>query len=226
MTTIEIRAVHQRFETFEALKGIDLTLNEKRIGIVGSNGSGKSTFARLLNGLLIPTSGQVLVDGLDTAKSGKAVRRKVGFVFQNPDNQIVFPIVEEDVAFGLKGLKLPAAQRGALVEEVLDRYGLGPFRSHPSHTLSGGQKQLLALAGVLITRPDCVVFDEPTTLLDLRNARRVAKVIAEMEETVIVVTHDLPLLQSFDRVIVFDQGRVIADDEPNSALARYVERMQ
>ncbi|MCF1503064.1 energy-coupling factor ABC transporter ATP-binding protein [Afifella sp. H1R] len=226
MTTIEIRAVHQRFETFEALKGIDLTLNEKRIGIVGSNGSGKSTFARLLNGLLIPTSGQVLVDGLDTAKSGKAVRRKVGFVFQNPDNQIVFPIVEEDVAFGLKGLKLPAAQRGALVEEVLDRYGLGPFRSHPSHTLSGGQKQLLALAGVLITRPDCVVFDEPTTLLDLRNARRVAKVIDEMEETVIVVTHDLPLLQSFDRVIVFDQGRVIADDEPNSALARYVERMQ
>ncbi|WP_414833504.1 energy-coupling factor ABC transporter ATP-binding protein [Afifella sp. YEN Y35] len=226
MTTIEIRAVHQRFETFEALKGIDLTLNEKRIGIVGSNGSGKSTFARLLNGLLIPTSGQVLVDGLDTAKSGKAVRRKVGFVFQNPDNQIVFPIVEEDVAFGLKGLKLPAAQRGALVEEVLERYGLGPFRSHPSHTLSGGQKQLLALAGVLITRPDCVVFDEPTTLLDLRNARRVAKVIAEMEETVIVVTHDLPLLQSFDRVIVFDQGRVIADDEPNSALARYVERMQ
>ncbi|MCT8265740.1 MULTISPECIES: energy-coupling factor ABC transporter ATP-binding protein [Hyphomicrobiales] len=226
MTTIEIRAVHQRFETFEALKGIDLTLDEKRIGIVGSNGSGKSTFARLLNGLLIPTSGQVLVDGLDTAKSGKAVRRKVGFVFQNPDNQIVFPIVEEDVAFGLKGLKLPAAQRGALVEEVLDRYGLGPFRSHPSHTLSGGQKQLLALAGVLITRPDCVVFDEPTTLLDLRNARRVAKVIDEMEETVIVVTHDLPLLESFDRVIVFDQGRVIADDAPNSALARYVERMQ
>ncbi|MBZ8132421.1 energy-coupling factor ABC transporter ATP-binding protein [Afifella sp. IM 167] len=226
MTTIEVKGVHQRFDTFEALRGIDLTLAERRIGIVGSNGSGKSTFARLLNGLLVPTSGQVLVDGLDTARSGKAVRRKVGFVFQNPDNQIVFPVVEEDVAFGLKGLKLPAAQRGALVEEVLDRYGLGPFRQHPSHTLSGGQKQLLALAGVLITRPDCVVFDEPTTLLDLRNARHVTKVIEEMEETVIVVTHDLQLLKEFDRIIVFDEGRVIADDEPGAALARYVERMQ
>jgi len=226
MTTIEVKGVHQRFDTFEALKGIDLTLTERRVGIVGSNGSGKSTFARLLNGLLLPTSGQVLVDGLDTARAGKAVRRKVGFVFQNPDNQIVFPVVEEDVAFGLKGLKLPAAQRGALVEEVLDRYGLGPFRYHPSHALSGGQKQLLALAGVLITRPDCVVFDEPTTLLDLRNARRVARVIDELEETVIVVTHDLPLLKAFDRIIVFDEGRVIADDEPSSALSRYVERMQ
>ena len=225
MTTIEVRDVHQRFEDFEALKGIDLTLREKRIGIVGSNGSGKSTFARLLNGLVLPTRGQVLVDGVDTAKNGKAVRRKVGFVFQNPDNQIVFPIVEEDVAFGLKGLKLPKAQRAALVEEVLDRYGLGRFRSHPSHTLSGGQKQLLALAGVLVTRPDCVVFDEPTTLLDLRNARMVARVIAELEQTVIIVTHDLKLLENFDRVIVFDQGKVIADDTPGSALAHYVERM-
>ncbi|WP_319773904.1 ATP-binding cassette domain-containing protein [Breoghania sp.] len=225
MTTIEVRDVHMTFEAFEALKGIDLTLTEKRIGIVGSNGSGKSTFARLLNGLLVPTTGKVLVDGLDTARDGKAVRRKVGFVFQNPDNQIVFPIVEEDVAFGLKGLKLPAAQRGALVEEVLDRYNLGPFRYHPSHALSGGQKQLLALAGVLITRPDCVVFDEPTTLLDLRNARRVANVIKELEETVIIVTHDLKLLDDFDRVIVFDQGKVIADDEPGPALAHYVERM-
>ncbi|PTW60401.1 biotin transport system ATP-binding protein [Breoghania corrubedonensis] len=226
MTTIEVRDVHQQFETFEALKGIDLTLNEKRIGIVGSNGSGKSTFARLLNGLLVPTRGEVLVDGLDTAKNGKAVRRKVGFVFQNPDNQIVFPIVEEDVAFGLKGLKLPAAQRDALVEEVLDRYGLGAFRYHPSHALSGGQKQLLALAGVLVTRPDCIVFDEPTTLLDLRNARKVSRVISELEETVIIVTHDLKLLENFERVIVFDQGKVIADDEPSRALSHYVERMQ
>ncbi|MDJ0930795.1 ABC transporter ATP-binding protein [Breoghania sp.] len=228
MTTFEVRDVHvhQRFDTFEALKGIDLTLTEKRIGIVGSNGSGKSTFARFLNGLRVPTKGQVLVDGLDTVKNGKAVRRKVGFVFQNPDNQIVFPIVEEDVAFGLKELKQPKAQRGALVEEVLDRYGLGPFRYHPSHALSGGQKQLLALSGVLVTRPDCVVFDEPTTLLDLRNARKVARVIADLEETVIIVTHDLPLLEHFDRVIVFDHGKVIADDEPDPALKFYVERMQ
>ncbi|ABC22132.1 ABC transporter protein [Rhodospirillum rubrum F11] len=226
MTTIEIAAVHQRFDTFEALRGIDLMLTERRIGIVGGNGSGKSTFARLLNGLLVPTEGKVLVDGLDTARSGKAVRRKVGFVFQNPDNQIVFPVVEEDVAFGLKGLKLPKAERDALVDQVLDRFGLGALRAHSSHALSGGQKQLLALAGVLITQPDCVVFDEPTTLLDLRNARKVAGVIRDLEQSAIVVTHDLGLLADFDRVIVFENGKVSIDDRPGPALARYIGTMQ
>lgn len=225
MTTIEVRSVSQRFEDFEALRGIDLVLAERRIGIVGGNGSGKSTFARLLNGLLVPTEGRVFVDGLDTANSGKAVRRKVGFVFQNPDNQIVFPIVEEDVAFGLKGLKLPRAERDARVTEVLGRYGLEKLRGRSVHTLSGGEKQLLALAGALITGPDCVVFDEPTTLLDLRNSRMVDEVIAGLEQTAVVVTHDLDLLRRFDRVLVFDGGRVVADDEPNAALTRYVESM-
>ncbi|CAH2603691.1 putative ABC transporter ATP-binding protein DR_2469 [Rhodovastum atsumiense] len=223
---IEVRSVYQRFEAFEALRGIDLVLSERRIGIVGGNGSGKSTFARLLNGLLLPSAGQVLVDGLDTAHEGKAVRRKVGFVFQNPDNQIVMPVVEEDVAFGLRGLKLSRAGREALVESVLDRYGLLSLRAHPAHALSGGQKQLLALAGVLVTEPDCVVFDEPTTLLDLRNARMVARVIDGLAQTAIVVTHDLGLLERFDRVIVFDEGRVVADDLPAPALDFYRRRMQ
>jgi len=226
MTTIEVRSVHQRFEDYEALRGIDLVLAERRIGIVGGNGSGKSTFARLLNGLLVPTEGHVLVNGLDTATCGKKVRRQVGFVFQNPDNQIVFPLVEEDVAFGLKGMKLPRDERDALVTEVLARYGLEALRHQPAHTLSGGQKQLLALAGALITKPGCVIFDEPTTLLDLRNSRMVSEVIDGLEQTAIVVTHDLPLLKNFDRVIVFDNGHVVADDEPCGTLSRYVERMQ
>ncbi|KAA5606126.1 ABC transporter ATP-binding protein [Roseospira marina] len=226
MTTIEVTDVVKRFESFEALKGVSVTLAEKRIGVVGSNGSGKSTFARLLNGLVLPTRGSVVVDGLDTAKAGKAIRRRVGFVFQNPDNQIVFPVVEEDVAFGLKGLKLPRDERESLVDTVLSRYGLEHLRQQPAHTLSGGQKQLLAIAGALITNPACVVFDEPTTLLDLRNARMIARTIREMEQTVIVVTHDLALLNEFDRVLVFDEGRILVDDAPSAALARYVERMQ
>ncbi|MEF2074497.1 energy-coupling factor ABC transporter ATP-binding protein [Consotaella aegiceratis] len=226
MTTIELRSVHHRFEDHEVLRGLDLKLSERRIGVVGSNGSGKSTFARLLNGLLAPSSGTVLVDGLDTARSAKAVRRKVGFVFQNPDNQIVFPIVEEDVAFGLKGQKLPRGEREALVDDVLALYGLEHLRHHASHTLSGGEKQLLALAGVLVTRPDCIVFDEPTTLLDLRNARKVAGVIRALEQSAVVVTHDLSLIKDFDRVLVFDEGRVVVDDSPSAALSAYVERMR
>jgi len=226
MTTIELRDVSKRFDDFEALKGISLTLRQKRVGVVGCNGSGKSTFARLLNGLVLPTRGSVTIDGQDTAKAGKSIRRKVGFVFQNPDNQIVFPVVEEDVAFGLKGLKVPRADRDVLVDRILSRFGLDGVRQQPAHTLSGGQKQLLAIAGALITEPSCVVFDEPTTLLDLRNARMIARTIQEMEQTVIVVTHDLPLLEDFDRVLVFDKGEVVVDDVPCAALARYVERMR
>ena len=226
MTMFEIQAVHQRFDRFEALRGIDLVLTERRVGIVGSNGSGKSTFIRLLNGLLIPSEGRVLVDGLDTAKNGRQIRSKVGCVFQNPDNQIVLPVVEEDVAFGLKALKLTRERRSELVNRVLSTYGLEALRDHSSYTLSGGQKQLLALAGVLVTQPDCVVFDEPTTLLDLRNARMISSIIRDLGQTAIVATHDLALLQDFDRVIVFEDGRVVADDEPCAALSRYVERMQ
>jgi biotin transport system ATP-binding protein len=147
-------------------------------------------------------------------------------VFQNPDTQIVLPTVEEDIAFGLKGHKSSAAERAALVAEVLDRFGLSGLRHAPAHRLSGGQKQLLAIAGVLITAPDCVVFDEPTTLLDLRNARSVGRVIADLAQTAVVVTHDLPLLAEFERVLVVDGGRIVADDAPCRALAQYVERMQ
>lgn len=225
-TRIEISSVFQRFAETEVLRGIDLELSQRRVAVVGANGSGKSTFARLLNGLVLPSAGTVRIDGLCTARDTKAVRRKVGFVFQNPDTQIVFPTVEEDVAFGLKGLKLTAPERAARVEAVLDHYGLGALRGQSAHKLSGGQKQLLAIAGVLITRPDCVIFDEPTTLLDLRNARKVAQAIAELPQTAVVVTHDLGLVAAFDRVLVFDKGRVVADDVPNRALDAYVRRMQ
>lgn len=222
---IEVANVSIAYDNLTVLRDINLELSERRIAIVGSNGSGKSSFARLLNGLQLPNTGTVLVDGLDTRKEGKQVRKKVGFVFQNPDNQIVFPVVDEDLAFGLKNLKLPDDVIEQKVTEALARYDLTGFRKHPSHNLSGGQKQLIAISGVLAMEPEYLVMDEPTMLLDLRNKRRIAEVIDSLEQTAIVVSHDLEFLRNFDRVIVFEDGGIAVDDTPSPALDRYVERL-
>lgn len=222
---IELKEVSHVYESGPVLQGVNLTLPERRIGVIGSNGSGKSTFVRLLNGLLLPSQGQVLVDSLNTREKAKEVRRRVGFVFQNPDNQIVFPVVEEDLAFGLKNLKLPPAEIESRITEVLARYDLQAFRQHSSHLLSGGQKQLLAISGVLVMQPAYVVFDEPTTLLDLRNRNRIVQVIRELPQTVIAVTHDLDLLSDFERVLVFDGGRIVKDAPPHEAVPFYRELM-
>ncbi|MBS9436527.1 MULTISPECIES: energy-coupling factor ABC transporter ATP-binding protein [Photorhabdus] len=222
---LEIRNVTHAYGERVILKELNLQLKEKRIAIIGSNGCGKSTFARLLNGLLVPKSGDVLVDGLNTRTEGKAIRRKVGFVFQNPDNQIVFPVVEEDLAFGMKNLGFTKDKIRQRTQEALSRYDLLQFREHPAHLLSGGQKQLLAISGVLVMEPDYIIFDEPTTLLDLRNKRRVAEAIDNLSQTVIVVSHDLDFLAGFDRVLVFDDGRVVVDDIPSIAIPEYVRMM-
>ena len=218
---IELRGVGHVYGDRVVLADLDLHLTERRIGVVGANGSGKSTFARLLNGLVAPTTGTVLVDGLDTRSSVREVRRRVGFVFQDPDAQIVHPTVAEDVAYGLENQGVPAGERADRVTEVLERYGLAGHADHPAHLLSGGQKQLLAIAGVLVMRPARIVFDEPTTLLDLVNTRRVAQVVEELHQQVVVVTHDLDLLDGFDRVLVIDDGRVVADGPPESSVAAY-----
>lgn len=223
---IEIRSVTHRFGDRTVLKEVDLLLTERRIAVIGANGSGKSTFARLLNGLLLPSEGSVRVDGVDTRENGKEVRRKVGFVFQNPDNQIVFPVVEEDLAFGLKNLKLPREEVRAKVERTLEQYGLADYRDHPAHLLSGGQKQLLAISAVLVMEPSYVVFDEPTTALDLRNKRKITRIIHELAQASIVVSHDLDLLSDFERVIAFDEGRVVLDGSPRDVIGRYVEMME
>ncbi|MGR6962929.1 energy-coupling factor ABC transporter ATP-binding protein [Geodermatophilus sp. URMC 61] len=223
---IELREVGHRYGERVVLEGIDLQLTEPRVGVVGANGSGKSTFARLLNGLVVPTDGRVLVDGLDTRTQVRAVRRRVGFVFQDPDAQIVHPTVAEDVAYGLENQGVPPDERAVRVAEVLERYGLDGHADHPAHLLSGGQKQLLAIAGVLVMRPARIVFDEPTTLLDLVNARRVAELIAGLEQQVVVVTHQLDLLDGFDRVLVVDDGRVVEDAPPGPAVAAYRALME
>ena len=203
------------------LKAIDLRLAERRIGIIGANGSGKSTFARLLNGLIQPTEGRIIVDGIDTGRDAKAVRRKVGFLFQNPDNQIVYPTVGEDIAFGLKNRKLGKDEIARRVAATLERFGLSGFDDRLAHQLSGGERQMVALAGVMILEPSWLVLDEPTTLLDLRNTRRVMHTVAALDEHVVFVTHDLDLLDGFDRVLVFDEGRLVADARPCEAIDRY-----
>lgn len=221
MTEIVFDNVGHAFGERKVLRGIDLRITERRVGIIGANGSGKSTLARMINGLLTPTSGTVTVDGVDAARKGAQVRRKVGFVFTDPDTQIVMPTVAEDLAFSLRRSGLSKQEVAARVREVLLRFRLDQHADHPSHLLSGGQKQLLAIGAVLIRRPQVIIADEPTTLLDLRNARVVADALDAMDQQVIVVTHQLALLDGFERVIVIDDGLVAFDGTPAAAVPAY-----
>lgn len=218
---IQIEGVSHRYGDREVLSDINLTLVEDRIGVVGANGSGKSTLARLLNGLVVPSNGRVLVDGMDTSREGAGVRRKVAFVFSDPDAQIVMPTVAEDVAFSLRRSGLDKEEVADRVREVLARFRLGGYEDHPAHLLSSGQKQLLALASVLVTEPEVLVCDEPTTLLDLRNSRQVAELLGGLPQRVFLVTHDLDLLQGWPRVLVIDEGRVVADGPAEESVAHY-----
>jgi biotin transport system ATP-binding protein len=207
------------------LHPLDLTLAERRIGLVGANGSGKSTVARLLNGLVLPDEGAVTVDGLSTETDGAAVRRKVGFVFTDPAAQLVMATPVEDVALSLRRQDLTRAQRRDRAVAALDRFGLADRADDSVHALSAGQRQLLALAGVLVTEPEVLVADEPTTLLDLRNTLLVARLLAALPQQVVLATHDLSLLAEADRVLVLEGGRVVADDAPAPALRAYRRAM-
>ncbi len=207
------------------LRDVSVTLSEPRIGIIGANGSGKSTFVRMLNGLVLPGEGTVHVDGLDPRRHGREVRRKVGFCFTDPDAQIVMPTVAEDVAFGLRRRGLDKAEIAARVRQTLAAYGLAGHADHPAHLLSGGQKQLLALCSVLVTDPDVLVLDEPTTLLDLRNAAAVQRVVRDLPHQVVLVTHHLDLLEGFDRVLVFDEAELVYDGLPEAAVKYYRDLM-
>jgi biotin transport system ATP-binding protein len=229
MPVIEVNGVSHRYgdpaSARTVLADVTVRLGEQRVGVIGANGSGKSTFARLLNGLVLPSAGTVRVDGLDTRADGREVRRRVGFCFTDPDAQIVMPTVAEDIAFGLRRRGLSRTEVAHRVEAALASYGLAGHADHPAHLLSGGQKQLLALASVLVTEPALLVMDEPTTLLDLRNAQLIARVVASLPQQVVLVTHHLELLAGFDRVLVFDEGRLVADDVPEAAVQHYRKLM-
>lgn len=217
--TISLDAVSVERGGRRILRDVSLGIEGGTTAVIGANGSGKSTFARLLNGLVRPSSGQVRVLGWDPSRDTRVLRQRVGFVFTDPQAQILMPTPAEDLALSLRGR--PRAEVADRVDAILDDYGLTSHAHAPAFELSGGQKQLLALASVLATEPHLLVADEPTTLLDLRNARRIADVLLSQSMPCVIVTHDLELAGRCDRVVLFDDGRLLAVDEPDAVVAAY-----
>lgn len=194
------------------------------IAIVGSNGSGKSTLARCLNGLLLPTEGEILVDGMDTNDDDLIwdIRKKIGMVFQNPDNQIVSSMVEDEVAFGPENIGIENPELRKRVDNALKSVGMYEYRNREAHKLSGGQKQRIAIAGAVAMRPDCIVFDEPTAMLDPKGRSQVMKVIRELNDqgiTIILITHFMEEVAEADRVLVMKSGKLLADSVPEDVFA-------
>ncbi len=203
------------------LHPLELTLTEQRVSVIGPNGSGKSTLLRLINGLLLPTQGSVAVHGSDTATMGRAVRRSVGFVFTDPLSQLVMPTGREDVELSLRTQRLSQAERRRRAGQILRRFGIEHLADRSTYDLSGGERQILALAVVLAVEPRVLVADEPTTLLDLRNDARVRSLIAGLDQQVVFTTHNLDFALDADRTLVIDDGRVVFDGPPVDAVDRY-----
>lgn len=207
------------------LDQVSLTLPEQRVAVIGANGSGKSTLLRLVNGLVAPTRGVVSVDGLDPVRHGRDVRRRVGFIFTDPLSQLVMPTPLEDVELSLRrSIRDRGARRDRARALLADR-GLAGVAEQSVYDLSGGERQLVALTAVLAVEPTIVVADEPTTLLDLRNRLALHRVLADLPQQLVVATHDLDLARAFERVVVIDGGRVVADGAPGEAVAFYERLM-
>ena len=215
-----------------ALKGVDLTIEQGSFVVVlGHNGSGKSTLAKTLNGVLLPCGGHVYVEGMDTLDEHLllAIRRTVGMVFQNPDNQIVANVVEEDVAFAPENLGVPSDEIRRRVDDALKAVGMYEYREHAPHLLSGGQKQRIAIAGVLAMEPECIVLDEATAMLDPVGRREVLSAVHRLNRekgiTVVLITHHMNEAEDADRVVVMDDGKVIMDGAPRQVFTQ-VERLR
>jgi biotin transport system ATP-binding protein len=220
--SIRFEDVSVEFAGRTALRDISIELSHRRIAVIGSNGSGKSTFARLLNGLVLPTSGTVRVLGLDPVREAKELRSRVGFMFSNPDAQIVMPTVAEDVAFSLRGRKLTRADIAERVATTLQKHGLAAHADAPAHGLSSGQKQLLALSAITITEPELLVVDEPTALLDAANTRRVADhLLEDIPQQLVLVTHDMRLAGRCDVAVRFEDGGILECGDPRRVIERY-----
>lgn len=213
--------VDGRPEPRTLLEPVSLTLAERHIGVIGANGSGKSTLLRMLNGLVAPTSGTVAVAGADTVRDVRAVRRRVGFVFTDPLSQLVMPTGREDVELSLRRSVRNAVERRARAEACLDRFGLLGLADQSVYELSGGERQLIALAAVLAVDPEILVLDEPSTLLDLRNRELLRRTLAGLDQQIILSTHDLDLALDLDRVLVVDAGTIVFDGGAADAVAHY-----
>jgi len=227
VSAIKLRGVSVQLGEVQALREISFELEARTIAVVGENGSGKSTLARLIAGLIRASSGEVRILGLDPVRQIAELRRRVAVVFSNPDAQIVMPTVAEDVAFSLRSERIPATTRAARVADALDRFGLTELTSRPSHDLSGGQKQLLALAGAFVRQPELIVADEPTAYLDARNARAVANhLLADTGHQLVLVTHDLALAQRCDVAVLITDGAIEIIGEPAMVAAKYEASIQ
>lgn len=211
----------------EVLRGIDLTIKDGEfVAVLGHNGSGKSTLAKHLNAILLPTEGKVVVDGIDTADESRIfeLRRRAGMVFQNPDNQIVSSIVEEDVAFALENLGVPYDEMRRRVDAALKAVDMYEYRLHSPAQLSGGQKQRVAIAGVFAMEPRCIILDEPTAMLDPQGRKEVMAAVRRMNReqgiTVVLITHYMDEAAWSDRVVVMDKGRIVMDDKPEKVFSQ------
>ena len=212
------------------LEGIDLSIEKGSfVALLGHNGSGKSTLAKHFNAMLLPTGGRVLVEGIDTAEEEQKyeIRRMVGMVLQNPDNQLVSTIVEEDVAFGPENLGVPPEEIRRRVDDALRAVDMYDYREHAPDKLSGGQKQRVAIAGILAMQPDCIGLDEPTAMLDPKGRREVLDTIHRLNRergmTVVLITHYMDEAAGADRVVVMDEGRILMDAAPRQVFARVEE---
>ncbi len=214
------------------LDGVSLSVHRGEfLAVLGHNGSGKSTLAKHFNAILLPREGRVLVDGMETTDEDRLydIRQTVGMVFQNPDNQIVATIVEEDVAFALENMGVPPAEIRQRVDDALRSVGMYQFREHAPHQLSGGQKQRIAIAGIIAMRPKCIVLDEPTAMLDPRGRAEVMRTLRELNRnhgiTVALITHYMDEAAQCDRVVVVDRGKLLLDGTPREVF-RQVDRLK
>ncbi|GAA1362266.1 energy-coupling factor ABC transporter ATP-binding protein [Arthrobacter rhombi] len=222
MSAISLAGVSVALGGSMVLEAASLELDARRIAIIGENGSGKSTLARVIGGLVAPSSGEVHVQGVDAVRDARALRRKTAVVFSNPDAQIIMPTVAEDVAFSLRPQKLPRPEAARRVEAALADFGLAHLAGRSAHELSGGQKQLLAVCGAFVRAPELVIADEPTALLDARNARRVASHLLERPgHRLVLVTHDLALAARCDVAVMVAGGRIAATGAPDEVIAAY-----
>jgi biotin transport system ATP-binding protein len=199
----------------------ELRLDERRIGLIGDNGSGKSTLLRLMNGLLLPSHGRVVVAGLETARHRKQLPAEVGFVFQNPDHQLIFPTVGEEVAFGLTERGLPTSQARRQAVALLERHGCAEWADRNVNELSGGQKQLVCILATLATEPSILLMDEPLSSLDLPTRLRLSRRVMALPQQIVMASHDFELLVEFDRLLWLDEGRIRLDGRPADVLPAY-----
>ena len=219
--SIIFRGVSVKRGDTTALKNINLKLDQPRTGIIGNNGSGKSTLVRLINGLILPDEGEVEVFGLDSRRDSDKLPTLVGFIFQNPDHQLIFPTVIEELSFGLTQMGIGQKEADERSLRILSEHGMGEIRNRPVHYLSEGQKQLICIFAVLLMRPALIILDEPFSSLDLPTRKKIMDILDAGGTRLVMVSHHFPVLETFDRVIWLHEGKVREEGTPREVIDSY-----